>query len=119
MIECLPFARRPWRDELLDSSVDLVLAIGDHQKQVSALHYERVGTTRLIAVYGAPLRSRLENAAALNFADLQHYQHIYCLPWTKRTTNWTGSRLVPGLNVRWRLFVMITVNLRLLSSRRR
>ncbi|EBA4958970.1 LysR family transcriptional regulator [Salmonella enterica subsp. enterica serovar Teshie] len=83
VIECLPFARRPWRDELLDSSVDLVLAIGDHQKQVSALHYERVGTTRLIAVYGAPLRSRLENAAALNFADLQHYQHIYCLPWTK------------------------------------
>ncbi|EIX2914916.1 LysR family transcriptional regulator, partial [Salmonella enterica] len=53
VIECLPFARRPWRDELLDSSVDLVLAIGDHQKQVSALHYERVGTTRLIAVYGA------------------------------------------------------------------
>ncbi|EGC3963626.1 LysR family transcriptional regulator, partial [Salmonella enterica] len=83
VIECLPFARRPWRDELLDSSVDLVLAIGDHQKQVSALHYERVGTTRLIAVYGAPLRSRLENAAELNFADLQHYQHIYCLPWTK------------------------------------
>ncbi len=60
-----------------------MLAIGDHQKQVSALHYERVGTTRLIAVYGAPLRSRLENATALNFADLQHYQHIYCLPWTK------------------------------------
>ncbi|MGS9164744.1 LysR family transcriptional regulator, partial [Salmonella enterica subsp. enterica serovar Infantis] len=59
------------------------LAICDHQKQFSALHYERGGTTRLIAVYGAPLRSRLENAAALNFADLQHYQHIYCLPCTK------------------------------------
>ncbi|OZT31921.1 LysR family transcriptional regulator, partial [Salmonella enterica subsp. enterica serovar Heidelberg] len=59
VIECLPFARRPWRDELLDSAVDLGLEIGDHQKQVSALHYERVGTTRLIAVYGATLRSRL------------------------------------------------------------
>ncbi|VDZ75918.1 regulatory protein [Salmonella bongori] len=54
VIECIPFARRPWRDELLDSTVDLVLAVGDHQRQVSALHYERIGATRLIALYGTP-----------------------------------------------------------------
>lgn len=55
-VECVAFERRAWRDELVDGSIDLLLAVGDHQKQLSALHYERVGQTRLVILYGPPLR---------------------------------------------------------------
>ena len=81
VIECLPFERRAWRDELLEGKIDLLIAIGDHQKRVSALHYERIGSTRLIALYGPPLQERLCGRQALSFDELGQFNHFYCHPW--------------------------------------
>ncbi|WP_256744468.1 LysR substrate-binding domain-containing protein, partial [Cronobacter sakazakii] len=80
-VECVAFERRAWRDDLVDGSIDLLLAVGDHQKQLSALHYERVGQTRLVILYGPPLRPALAGQKSLTLAGLCDYPHAYCHPW--------------------------------------
>ncbi|EOV9670287.1 LysR family transcriptional regulator [Cronobacter sakazakii] len=80
-VECVAFERRAWRDDLVDGSIDLLLAVGDHQKQLSALHYERVGQTRLVILYGPPLRPALAGKNSLTLAGLCDYPHAYCHPW--------------------------------------
>ncbi|EPP1002710.1 LysR family transcriptional regulator [Cronobacter dublinensis] len=80
-VECVAFERRAWRDDLVDGSIDLLLAVGDHQKQLSALHYERVGQTRLVILYGPPLRHLLAGQTRLTLAALCDYPHAYCHPW--------------------------------------
>lgn len=80
-IHCQNFERRAWRDELLEGSVDLVLAVGDHQQRTSALHYESIGRTRLIALYGPPLQHALHDKRELAFSELADYPHYYCHPW--------------------------------------
>lgn len=103
MIECLTFERRAWRDELLEGRIDLLIAIGDHQKNISALHYERVGSTRLIAVFGQPLFSRLRGHEALAFDELVQFDHFYCHPWPQdineldRQPGACRARTTPGL----------------------
>ena len=83
VIECVPFERRAWRDELVEGKVDLVIAVGDHQQQLSALHYERVGSTRLIVAYGPPLLKRMKGRESIDFSALQDFNHFYCHPWSQ------------------------------------
>lgn len=80
-IQCMPFERRAWRDELLDGRVDLVVAVGDHQKQTSVLSYERVDYTHLVVLYGPRLKGRLKAKTSIKFSELSEYQHFYCHPW--------------------------------------
>lgn len=97
IIECQPFERRAWRDELLEGKIDLLVAIGDHQKSVSALHYERVGSTRLIAVYGPPLHGKLKGRTALTFEELGQFSHFYCHPWPQASNELDRQQARAGL----------------------
>lgn len=81
VIECVPFERRAWRDELVEGKVDLVIAVGDHQQQLSALHYERVGSTRLIVAWGPPLQQQMQGRESIDLLTLQAFNHFYCHPW--------------------------------------
>lgn len=94
---CLPFERRAWREELLDSRVDLVVSIGDHQKQISALQFERVGATRLIAIYGEPLRAQLQAKSLLSFSELAQFAHFYCHPWAPASNELDRQQARAGL----------------------
>lgn len=95
-VTCLPFERRAWREELLDSRVDLVVSVGDHQKQLSALHFERVGATRLIALYGDPLLASMGGRAALRFEELAQFHHFYCHPWAPDVNELDRQQLRAG-----------------------
>lgn len=100
IIECLTFERRAWREELLEGRIDLLIAIGDHQKRVSALHYERVGSTRLIAVFGQPLSTRLSGREALAFDELAQFDHFYCHPWPQGINELDRQQARAGLERR-------------------
>ncbi|MEQ4923436.1 LysR family transcriptional regulator [Proteus hauseri] len=78
---CIPFQRRSWREEVLDGSVDLVLAVGDYQNPVSSLRFDDVGCARLVVIYGEPLRANFEGMDKISLEQLVAYQHVYCLPW--------------------------------------
>ncbi|WP_120510887.1 LysR family transcriptional regulator [Photobacterium salinisoli] len=80
-VQCIPFERRAWRDDLLEDKVDLVIAVGDYQKMISALQYELVGKTRLVAFFGNPLREQLKERDSLSMAELSRFRHCYCHPW--------------------------------------
>lgn len=80
-IRCQNFERRSWRTELLEGAVDMVIAVGDHQQRTSALRYELIGSTRLVAVFGSPLRQVLGHKNGLTFGELADYPHYYCHPW--------------------------------------
>lgn len=100
IIECLTFERRAWRDELLEGKIDLLLAVGDHQKRVSALHYDRIGRTRLIAVFGQPLYARLSGREALAFDELAQFEHFYCHPWPQDVNELDRQQARAGLGRR-------------------
>jgi len=78
---CQNFERRSWRNELLEGSVDMVIAVGDHQQRTSALRYELIGSTQLVAVFGPPLHKALRHKNGLLFSELVDYPHYYCHPW--------------------------------------
>ena len=80
-VECIPFQRRSWREEVLDGSVDLVFAVGGDQSPVSALQFEAIGISRLVIIYGKPLRPALEHIKEFSLEQLVSYKHVYCLPW--------------------------------------
>ncbi|CAI1843026.1 LysR family transcriptional regulator [Serratia proteamaculans] len=80
-IRCQNFERRSWRNELLEGSIDMVIAVGDHQQRTSALCYELIGCTRLVAVFGPPLQPVLQHKSGLTFSELADYAHYYCHPW--------------------------------------
>ena len=80
-VECIPFQRRSWREEVLDGSVDLVFAVGGEQSPVSALQFEAIGISRLVIIYGKPLRPSLEHIKEFSLEQLVSYKHVYCLPW--------------------------------------
>lgn len=100
VIECVPFERRAWRDELIDGNIDLLLAVGDHQKQTSALRYERLGKTRLVVLYGPPLREVLKERVSLSFEALADYSHFYCHPWPQQENELDRQQLRAGLGRR-------------------
>ncbi|WP_099061567.1 LysR family transcriptional regulator [Serratia sp. BW106] len=80
-IRCQNFERRSWRNELLEGSIDMVIAVGDHQQRTSTLCYELIGSTRLVAVFGPPLQPVLQHKSGLAFSELADYAHYYCHPW--------------------------------------
>ncbi|MCS4267836.1 LysR family transcriptional regulator [Serratia sp. BIGb0163] len=80
-IRCQNFERRSWRNDLLEGSIDMVIAVGDHQQRTSALRYALIGSTRLVAVFGGPLQQRLQHKSSLAFSELANYAHYYCHPW--------------------------------------
>lgn len=59
----------------------MVIAVGDHQQRTSALCYELIGCTRLVAVFGPPLQPVLQHKSGLTFSELADYAHYYCHPW--------------------------------------
>lgn len=79
--ECVTYQRRSWRDEVLDGSVDLVLAVGGEQKPVSSLKYETVGESRLVVIYGKNTKLKFDNPTEISLQELVKYKHVYCLPW--------------------------------------
>lgn len=81
VIECHAFERREWREELIAKKIDLLIAVGDHQKGSSALHYERIGSARLVVAYGAPLRQQFRDKTSVEFSELDQFEHFYCHPW--------------------------------------
>lgn len=81
--ECIPYQRRSWREEVLDGTVDLVFAVGGDQNPVSSLKFETIGTSRLIIIYGEPLRSSLKDIDDFSLEQLVSYKHVYCLPWSQ------------------------------------
>nr|WP_314266997.1 LysR family transcriptional regulator [uncultured Moellerella sp.] len=97
-IECGNFERRSWRDEVIQGSVDLVLAIGDHQNPISALRYTRVGNTQLILLYGEPLKSQLASKQGLKLEELVMFNHIYCHPWPQNENELDRQLRRQGLN---------------------
>lgn len=81
--ECIPYQRRSWREEVLDGSIDLVFAVGGDQSPVSSLKFETIGISRLVIIYGRPLRSTLEKVEEFSLEQLVSYKHVYCLPWSQ------------------------------------
>lgn len=79
--ECIPYQRRSWREEVLDGTIDLVFAVGGDQSPVSSLKFETIGISRLVIIYGSPLRPALEHVKELSLEQLVSYKHVYCLPW--------------------------------------
>lgn len=97
-IECGNFERRSWRDEVIQGSIDLVLAVGDHQNPISALRYTRVGNTRLLLLYGEPLKSQLASKQGLKLEELIMFNHIYCHPWPQNENELDRQLRRQGLN---------------------
>lgn len=97
-LECVTFERRSWRDEVLQGSIDLVLAVGDYQNPVSALCYTHVGNTQLVVLYGEPLRSQLSNQQGLTLKALTAFNHVYCHPWPQSENEIDRQLRRMGLN---------------------
>lgn len=97
-IECGHFERRSWRDEVIQGSVDLVLAVGDHQNPISALRYTHIGSTKLILLYGEPLKSQLASKQGLTLEELVTFNHIYCHPWPQNENELDRQLRRQGLN---------------------
>lgn len=98
VIECLTFERREWRDELIEEKIDLLIAVGDYQKQSSVLHYERVGSTRLVVAYGPLLRDKMGGRTALDFHELEDFEHFYCHPWPQSANELDRQLFRSGLS---------------------